>query len=271
MEILPDNLLESVCDIVRQAAAFMLCDDFSVEQKDSVVNVVTTADKQVQKFLEKQLPSLVPGSGVFGEEDTVCAKDAESLWIVDPIDGTMNFTRHLGESAISVALFHKGYPLLGVVYNPFRKELFSAKKGEGAWLNGCRIGVSQASFAEGLFCTAWSLYNKALAPQCKAIMEETYAACNDFRRFGSCALELCYLAAGRCDLYFEIRVFPWDWAAGGLILTEAGGVITGLDDDLPPYDRATPLIAANNRSNYQRLQDIVTKHIPEVPYEEIFL
>lgn len=271
MERLPVTLLKSVCDIVRQAAAIMLRDDFSVEQKDSVVNVVTTADKQVQQFLEKQLPDLVPGSAVFGEEDPASARDAEYLWIVDPIDGTMNFTRHLGESAISVGLFCKGLPLLGVVYNPFRNEMFYAQKGEGAWLNGRRIGVSKAGFAEGLFCTAWSLYNKALAPQCKAIMEETYALCNDFRRFGSCALELCYLAAGRCDLYFEIRVFPWDWAAAGLILTEAGGVITGLDDRLPPYDRATPLIAANNRANYQQLRDIVTKHIPEVPYEEIFL
>lgn len=271
MERLPENLLESVCDLVRQAANFMQGNDFTVEQKESVVNVVTTADKQVQHFLEVQLPKLIFGSRVFGEENTAAAQNAEYLWIVDPIDGTMNFTRHLGESAISVGLFHNGQPLIGVVYNPFRKELFSSKKGEGAWLNGRRIQVSQVSFAEGLFCTAWSLYNKALAPQCKAIMEETYAACNDFRRFGSCALELCYLAAGRCDLYFEIRVFPWDWAAGGLILMEAGGVITGLDDRLPCYDRATPLIAANNRSNYMQLREIVTKHIPEVPYEEIFL
>lgn len=271
MEMLPKDILELTEAVVRKAAALMLVDDFAVEQKGSVVNIVTTADVQVQRFLEAQLPGLLPGSRVFGEEGNGAVRNAEYLWIVDPIDGTMNFSRRMGESAISVGLVRQGQPLVGVVYNPFRQEMFCARKGEGSWLNGRRIGVSKAGFAEGLFCTAWSLYNKALAPQCKAIMEETYALCNDFRRFGSCALELCYLAAGRCDLYFEIRVFPWDWAAGGLILTEAGGIITGLDDDLPPYDRATPLIAANNRSNYQQLRDIVTKHIPEVPYEEIFL
>ena len=268
---LPVDILEKTVDLARQAAQFMLRDDFEVEQKESVVNIVTTADKQVQKFLEERLPELIPGSEVFGEEGTEAVRNARYLWIVDPIDGTMNFSRGVGESAVSVALFGNGQPLVGVVYNPFRQEMFYAKKGEGSWLNGRRIHVSGATFAEGLFCTAWSLYNKTYAPQCMAIMEEAYAKCNDFRRFGTCALELCYLAAGRCDLFFEMRVFPWDWAAGGLILMEAGGVITDLEDRLPLYDRATPIIAANNRENYETLRGIVTKHVPKAPYEEIFL
>ena len=271
MKTLPMDILEKTMDLARQAAKFMLRDDFEVERKESVVNIVTTADKQVQAFLEEHLPGLVPGSEVFGEEGTEAVRNARYLWIVDPIDGTMNFSRGVGESAVSVALVKDGKPLVGIVYNPFRQEMFCAKKGEGAWLNGRRIRVSNASFAEGLFCTAWSLYNKAYAPQCRAIMEEAYAGCNDFRRFGSCALELCYLAAGRCDLFFEMRVFPWDWAAGGLILMEAGGVITDLEDRLPLHDRATPIIAANNRLNYETLRDIVVKHVPKVPYEEIFL
>ena len=271
MEQLRTDILEKCIEIVKQAATLMQNRDFTVEQKASVVNIVTSADKQVQAFLEEHLPALVPGSQVFGEEGTEAVRSAQYLWIVDPIDGTMNYARGIGQSAISVALTRKGQPLIGVVYNPFHQELFTAKKGEGAWLNGTPIQVSQASFAEGLFCTAWSTYNKTYAPQCRAIMEEVYAQSNDFRRFGSCALELCYLAAGRCDLFFEFRIFPWDWAAGGLILMEAGGVITELEDRLPLHDRATPLIAANNRTNYEKLRQIVKKHIPEIPYTEILL
>ena len=271
MDRLPVDILEKTVEIVREAAQLMLRRDFVVEQKASVVNIVTSADKQVQQFLDAMLPQLVPGSQVFGEEGTEVIRAAEYLWIVDPIDGTMNYARGIGISAISVALTRQGQPLIGVVYNPVHGEMFCAKKREGAWLNGKPIRASEASFAEALLCTAWSTYNKTYAPQCRAIMEEVYAQSNDFRRFGSCALELCYLAAGRCDLFFEFRIYPWDWAAGGLILMEAGGVITELEDRLPLHDRATPLIAANNRKNYEKLREIVVKYIPEIPYEEILL
>ena len=102
-----------------------------------------------------------------------------------------------------------------------------------------------------------------------AVMEEVYAQCNDFRRFGVCSLELCYLAQGKCDLYFEIRLFPWDYAAAGLILQEAGGVITGLNGESAPLDRTSPIIAANSPENHGKLLKSVQKHFPKVPYEEI--
>ena len=271
MEHLPKNILEMTRKIVLEASEWMLRDDFVVEQKGSVVNIVTSADKQVQHFLELRLPELLPGSQVFGEEGTEAVRQAEYLWIVDPIDGTMNYARGVGISAISVALVRQGDPLLGVVYDPYRKEMFWAQKGMGAWCNGEPIHTSGASFAESLFCVAWSTYNKSYAPQCLAVTEEVYAQCNDFRRFGSCALEVCYLASGRCDLFFEFRISPWDWAAAGRILMEAGGVITGFEDCLPPHDRTTMLMAANNRSNYEQLRQIVLKHVPELPYKEILL
>ena len=265
------ELLDKTVGIVKQAAQLMLADGIEIRQKESVVNIVTSADVNVQTFLERHLPQLLPGSVVFGEEGIPNGKNARYLWIVDPIDGTMNYARGVGESAVSVGLLENGEPKLGVVFNPFKNELFRAEAGKGAWLGDRQLRVSDASFAQGLFCTAWSLYNKAYAPQCMAVMRDAYGECNDFRRFGSCALELCYLAAGRCDLFFEMRVFPWDWAAGGLILREAGGVISGLDGKLPPFDRTTPIIAANHRDNHEKLRRVVTKHIPQVPYEEILL
>ncbi len=156
-----------------------------------------------------------------------------------------------------------------MVYNPYRDELFTAVKGQGACINGKPIHVSNASFEEGLLCTAMSLYRKDLADTGMAIIAETYAQCNDVRRFGACALERCYLAAGLCDLYFEIRVFPWDYAAAILVLTEAGGVVRGYDGEELTFDQATPVIGANTAENWKRLNAIVKKHISEMPYEEI--
>lgn len=263
------TVLKETMELVRQAAQIMCRDDFEIKSKGSVVNIVTSADIAIQEFLKEHLCAMLPGSAFFGEEGAEEMKDREFVWIVDPIDGTMNFSRKLKESSISVGLYRNGKPVIGVVYNPFKEEMYIAEEGMGAYLNTEPIHASSATFAQSIFCTAWSLYNKQYAPQCMAIMEEAYAQCNDFRRFGSCALELCYLAAGRCDLHFEMRVFPWDIAAASLILQEAGGVITGLDGLPLPMDRTTPVIAANNQENYEKLIGIVRKHVPCVPYEEI--
>lgn len=262
-------LLNEVISLVKKASAIMLRHDFEITEKGNVVNIVTSADIAVQSFLEKELPVLLPGSAFVGEEGNEEAQKAEYLWIVDPIDGTMNFARDLGQSGISVALAHNGKVVLGVVYNPFKDELFYATAGQGAYCNGEPIKATRRPFSEGLFCTAWSLYNKALAPKCTAVMEEVYGLCNDFRRFGVCSLELCYLAQGKCDLYFEIRLFPWDYAAAGMILQEAGGIITGLDGNPAALDRTCPIIAANSPENHEKLLKIVQKHFPKVPYEEI--
>ncbi len=113
-----------------------------------------------------------------------------------------------------------------------------------------------------------SLYRKEYAEICRDIIFDVYNKCNDFRRFGSCALELCYLAAGKCDLYFEIRVFPWDYAASYLILKEAGGVLKGLNGENLSYDKPTVLVGANNLENYEKLNDIIKKYLKELPYTE---
>ena len=128
-------------------------------------------------------------------------------------------------SVISVALIKDGRPVLGVVYNPYRDEMFYAEAGKGAFLNNDPIRVSDRSFDRSLFCTALSLYNKDYAKPCLNIMEEVYAQCEDIRRIGSAALELVYLACGRVDLFFEMRIFPWDFAAAQIIVREAGGYV----------------------------------------------
>ena len=112
------------------------------------------------------------------------------------------------------------------------------------------------------------VYKKEYAALCNDVIMDVYALCNDFRRFGAAALELCYLAAGRCDLYFELRLFPWDFAAASVILREAGGYVGSLDGDGLALDRPVLTLAANSKESYDRLRAIVKRHIRTVPYEE---
>lgn len=262
------ELCGQVEQIVRQAARIW-DETFTTLEKESPSNIVTSADIAVQRFLEENLCALLPGSGFFGEEGSPELGDRAYLWIVDPIDGTANFSRGIPDCAISVGLVQNGQALLGVVYSPLRGELFSAARGEGARCNGQPIRVSRRCFREGLLCTALSLYRKEYASQCMAVIGEAYMQCNDIRRFGSAALELCYLAQGKCELYFEFRVFPWDYAAAALILEEAGGIIRSQNGEALTFDRTTPLVAANTPENYEKLNAIVQKHIPVFPYKEI--
>lgn len=254
--------------IVRQAA-LLTQGAFTTTEKNTVVNIVTSADIAIQEFLQARLCALLPGSDFFGEEEPTGKTFGEYMWVVDPIDGTANFSRGIGEYAISVALLRNDTPVLGIVYKPQGDILYSAVKNGGAQRNGVPIHVSDATFAEGIFCTAMSLYRKEYANDCMKVIADAYAQCNDVRRFGSCALELCYLAEGICDLYFEFRVFPWDHAAAALILQEAGGIIRGQNAQPLPFDRTTPVIAANSEENFNKLNSIVQKHIPKFPYKEI--
>ena len=243
--------------------------DFTTTEKGSHINFVTSADIAVQKYLEENLLALIPGSAFFGEEGLGKVKSAEYLWVVDPIDGTINFARGISECAISVGLAHKEQVILGVIYIPYKDELYTAALGMGAYMNGKRIQTSQRDFPNSLFCTALSLYNRDYAEKCLDIMREVYAGCVDIRRSGSCAVDLCYLSRGVCELFFEFRTFPWDFAAGVILLREAGGVITDLDGVDMKLDRACPIIAANNEENHKKLLKIVKKHIQTLPYKEV--
>lgn len=261
-------ILEKVIEITKESAKFTK-GDFTTTEKGSHVNFVTSADIAVQKFLEEKLVELLPNSAFFGEENTKSVSEAEYLWIVDPIDGTVNFSRGISETAISVGLVHNEKPILGVIYMPDKSELYHAISGGGAFLNGKKINVSDRDFKNSLFCTAFSLYNKGYAEMCIDIMREVYHDSVDVRRSGSCAMDICYLARGSCELFFEFRVFPWDYCAGIVILNEAGGIITDLSGKDIKLDRPCPAIAANNKENHQKLLEIVRKHIGTLPYEEI--
>ena len=261
-----ETSIEQIAGIVREASALMVRKGFSVHDKGSRENIVTTSDVAVQHFLTERLEALLPGSGFLAEEEDFADTAHRDVWVIDPIDGTANYARGIENCCISVALVRNGEPSMGVVYSPWRGELYTAERGKGAFCNGTPIHVSDRPFERGLLFTAMSTYRKDLARTCSDIIYDLYMQCNDFRRTGSAAVELCLMAAGKVDLYFEMRLMPWDYAAAALILKEAGGTVVDFDGNFPPLMRTSMVVAANSEDNCRRILDTVHKHLTKLPY-----
>ena len=255
------RMIDNVIKLVRKASEEMLTDTFEIAHKEGFANIVTSSDLAVQNVLKEGLASLLPGSGFLCEEEDRHQLGKEYTWIIDPIDGTANYSRGIDQCAICVGLKHHEEMELSVVYLPRTEELFSAVKGQGAFLNGKAIHVSSRQFADAVMSTALPVYHKEYADVCSEIIKETFKQCNDIRRFGAAAPELCYLARGRPALYFEYLLSPWDYAAASLIVTEAGGVIANLDGHTPPLTEPSGFLAANNDANLRQLLPIVQKYI----------
>lgn len=247
--------------VVRDAAGLMVTDGFEIEQKEGCANIVTSSDVAVQNFLCERLSELMPGAGFLCEEKDRQDLEHEYIWIIDPIDGTANYSRGIDQCAISVGLAQQGEMRMGVVFLPRTDELFYAEKGKGAYLNGRRIHVSGRPFDDAVLCTALPVYHKEYADVCARIILEAFGQCNDIRRLGACAPELCYLAMGRCELYFEYLLSPWDYAAASLIVTEAGGVLSSVNGGRLCLTEPSGVVAANTVTNHARLLGIVTAHI----------
>jgi len=260
-------MLKKVVDIVREASSLMMVEDYEIEIKGGFADIVTSVDINIQHLLHERLSQLIPGSGFKCEEEGMFETGCEYEWIIDPIDGTANFARGFNESSICVALIHNNEPIVGVVYNPFKDQMFSAERGKGAFLNGKPIHVSERVFENSIYFTGLCLYRKQYSPFCVDVLQDVFYQICDFRRFASVALEICYLAMGCGELAFEIRVLPWDIAASVLILTEAGGYCCSLHGERLSFDTPIPFIAANTKENLDRMSSIVSKHIPSIPYK----
>lgn len=251
--------LQQIIDIVKEAAGLMQTDAFEISEKEGFANIVTSSDVAVQDFLCGRLKELMPDSGFLCEEEDMWDTSHEYTWIIDPIDGTANYSRGIAQCAICVGLKHNEDMAMGVVYIPMTGEMFYAEQGKGAFLNGRQIHVSERPFENSLLCTALPVYHKEYAQMCSDIIVEAFGRCNDIRRFGACAPELCYLAMGRCELYFEYLLSPWDYAAASLIVTEAGGTITATDGSPVKLTQKGGVIAANNAANHKQMADIVAE------------
>ena len=252
-------MLEQIISIVREAGEIVLSahDVWSqTHEKSSAADLVTEYDLAVERFLKEKLPPLVPGSLFFGEEEKENASPLTGwVFIVDPIDGTTNFVRGLKHSAISVALAHDGVVEYGVVYDPYKDEIFSAKRGGGAFLNGRPIHVSERPLDQGVFGMGTAIYDRQFIAPTMRLTEQLFRRSCDFRRLGAAALDLCGVACGRLDLFFEYSLSPWDHAAGGLILTEAGGILSTLEGKPMDYTRRCS-VWASNRVNGDILREL---------------
>lgn len=252
-------MLERILEIVKEAGEILLKAtniEESVEEKTGRANFVTLYDKKVQDFLFSRLSEILPEAVFIGEEEEEHAALPEGYaFIIDPIDGTTNFMKGYRTSCISVGLLKGGVPQIGVVYNPYQKEIFWAKRGEGAYCNGKAIRVSEHSLENGLVLVGTSPYNEELSKKSFAWAYELFIRSLDIRRSGSAAIDLCCLAAGRAEFYFELLLSPWDFAAGALILEEAGGKIVTVEGNELVFDRKVGVAAGNPAAvaEWQRL------------------
>lgn len=225
-------MLEQIMDVVRRAGEMVLsAHDIAAgtHEKTSAADLVTEYDLAVEAFLKRELPPLCPGAIFYGEEEAENADPSRGwAFIVDPIDGTTNFVRGLRQSAISVALARDGQVEYAVVFDPYKNEMFSARRGGGAFLNGAPIRVSGKPLAEGIFGMGTAIYRREYLEPTMRVTEQLFRRACDFRRLGAAALDLCDVACGRVELFFEYSLCPWDFAAGSLIITEAGGHISTL-------------------------------------------
>lgn len=262
-------MLGRIADIVAESGRRVAAArSFSVEEKGTRENIVTSADVENEAFLRSRLTSLVPGSSFVGEEgDESPILEEGYTWIVDPIDGTMNFSRGIPEVGVSVALFRDGEPYIGVVHNPFTGRMWTSEVGRGTWRDGVPVHVSDRPLDDCILSTAWCCYRKELAPGVFRVSESLYPRINDIRRIGTAAVELSMLAEGAVDLYFEIRLSPWDHAAALTCVGAAGGVYRGIDGDVR-FDRPSPVLAANTEDNMEALLDAVSEAFGgRTPYE----
>ena len=247
------DLMESVISLAKRAGEMMLSEKPVISQyKGSAENYATETDVRIQEFLEKELLSLLPGSSFMGEENHEYSK-GELVWIVDPIDGTVNYARGLSMSVVSIALVKDSRTVLGVVHNPYLSQTFHAERGKGSYLNDERIHVSDIGWEKALVSTAWCAYDKDLGHVSFKISERLHRECSDIRRFGTAAYEMCLLAKGSVEVYFEMLLRPWDYAAANLIVEEAGGVCSSLDGPLDLFDQCA-VLAANSPENLERLK-----------------
>ncbi|GIV54549.1 MAG: inositol monophosphatase [Candidatus Kapaibacterium sp.] len=265
MTIAPISLdhLEHVAITAARVAGALLRNNFDqtkqLRYKEGVHNIVTDSDLAAEQRILGTIRSAFPTHAVLAEEAGSQSASSPYRWIVDPLDGTVNFAHGVPIFSVSIAVEFEGAVVVGVVYHPMLDELFSARRGQGAFLNGKRLEVSSCAELADAFLVTGFPYNIASFPE---YSEEHFAALVrrgiPIRRLGSAALDLAYVAAGRFDGFWEVGLHPWDIAAGTLLITEAGGTVSAYDGS--PHTLDTRTIVASNGRIHRQLVEFLTQH-----------
>jgi len=239
---LQEDYLTPMQELAREAGSVLLScfGRVSIEYKGDV-DLVTEADRASERLLVERIRKQWPGHDLLGEEGSRKETGSEFRWYIDPLDGTTNFAHGYPVFCVSMAVEYKGERIAGVVYDPCRDEMFAAEKGGGSRLNGRPIHVSKtARLAESLVATGFPSHKRHKNPNIHFYHQITLRS-HGVRRAGSAALDLCCVASGRFDAFWEFKLNPWDTAAGVLIVAEAGGNVTNFSDQPFSIDSAEVL------------------------------
>jgi len=243
-----DPFLEVAVDAARRAGGLLLGRLGSlrtIDYKGSPSNIVTEMDRQAEALIVGHIAERFPDHAVLAEEGGGRAGTGSHRWIVDPLDGTTNYAHGMPFFAVSIALEIEGSVVLGVVYDPNRDECFTARRGHGAFLNGERMRVSSTpTLDESLLSTGYPYDIRKVRDNNLAEHAAFMLRCRSVREMGSAAINLALVAAGRLDAFWELKLGPWDVAAGCLMVEEAGGRVTTPEGG--PVDLGAPAVVASN-------------------------
>lgn len=234
---------------------------FGKEQKvehKGEIDLVTAVDRESEEKIVRILKRSFPTHGILAEERAPSGGSSGYLWVIDPLDGTTNYSRGFPFFCVSIALARRGRSLAGAVYDPVLEELFTARKGGGAFLNGKRLGVSRQPFLDESFLATGFPYDIRRSREKNLDHFARFATrCLAIRRAGSAALDLAYVASGRFDGYWELKLKPWDLAAGTLLVTEAGGRVTTPSGG--PWTLKQRGVVASNTQIHRQMLDVLCR------------
>lgn len=227
-----DHLMEFAAELARKAGSFILNQrpaSLSVKEKNTPVDLVTEMDVRSEQLIVEAIRNRFPKHDILAEEGGRSPGSGSVRWVIDPIDGTTNYAHGYPCYCVSIGVEVEGKVVAGAVYDPNRRELFTALRDAGAWLNGFPIRVSEETeLADALLATGFSYRRDEIRHNldlfCRMVLNSRAV-----RRVGSAALDLCYVGCGRFDGFWELSLNPWDLAAGSLVVREAGGVVSTLD------------------------------------------
>ncbi len=260
------SLLPRLVEVVHQAGEMVLKGWSAAKEVrfKGRIDLVTETDVAVEDFLRVQLAQLLPQAGFLAEETASRTELGTMTWVVDPLDGTVNFAHQLHHVAISAALWHHGAIEMGVVALPLLGETFTAIRGQGAWLNDDPIQTTGTTDLEhALVATGFPYTIQDELDQVMPCLRAVLSRCRGVRRLGAAAVDLAYTACGRLDGFYEKGLKPWDTAAGWLLVEEAGGRVSRFDSP-QPYSLDSGTILASNGPLHAKLFELLDRGLAEV-------
>ena len=257
---IPPVFLATAIQAVIKAGAMQLAgiDNLQVEKK-GVIDLVTQVDREVEQMFRALIAERFPDHAVLAEEFELRGdrqNQTEYCWVFDPVDGTTNYAHGLPIFCCACSLERHGQPIVAAIYDPNRRELFTAERGRGAWLNGVPMRVSaSATLIDSLLCTGFHYDVQKEGEYVLGLFGDFIKVSRAVRRLGSAAIDLAYVAAGRLDGFWEVRLNPWDISAGALLIEEAGGQVSLLTGD--PFSSRRGEILASNGVIHPAMVDVI--------------